>query len=154
MDEQMKLNQLFSHWKQVRDDLLSTIDKFEDEELTFVPFESSMPAGQIMLHIGDAEEGWFRYVVRRELEEWPDYNLKVYPTTEAIKAQLTIIHARTEMFLESLGLNDLERIIDMPKRDYRLSLGWIIWHVLEHEIHHRGELSLILGMLGRAGLDV
>jgi uncharacterized damage-inducible protein DinB len=35
-----------------------------------------------------------------------------------------------------------------------LSLGWIIWHVLEHEIHHRGELSLILGLLGREGLDV
>jgi len=33
-------------------------------------------------------------------------------------------------------------------------LGWIIWHVLEHEIHHRGELSLILGLLGREGLDV
>ncbi|MGB3714538.1 MAG: DinB family protein [Candidatus Promineifilaceae bacterium] len=150
----MKLSQLFSHWKQVRDDLLSTIDKFDDEELTFVPFESSMSAGQIMLHIGDAEEGWFRYVVSRVLEEWPDYDLEAYPTTEAIKDQLITVHTRTEKFLESLGLNDLERIIDMPKRDYRLSLGWIIWHVLEHEIHHRGELSLILGMFGRAGLDV
>jgi uncharacterized damage-inducible protein DinB len=154
MEEQMKLSQLFSHWKQVRDDLLSTIDKFDDEELTFVPFDSSMPVGQIMLHIGDAEEGWFSYVVRRELEEWPDYTLEAYPTTEAIKTKLTTVHTRTETFLESLGLNDLERIIDMPNRDYRLSLGWIIWHVLEHEIHHRGELSLILGMLGRAGLDV
>ena len=34
------------------------------------------------------------------------------------------------------------------------SLQWIIWHVLEHEIHHRGELSFILGTLGRTGLDV
>ena len=135
-------------------DSLSTIDKFDDEELSFVPFESSMPAGQIMLHIGDAEEGWFRYVVNRELKEWPDFDLEAYPTTESIKAQLTVIHARTEKFLETLDLNDLERTIDMPKSDYRLSLGWIIWHVLEHEIHHRGELSLILGMLGREGLDV
>jgi uncharacterized damage-inducible protein DinB len=30
----------------------------------------------------------------------------------------------------------------------------VIWHVLEHEIHHRGELSLIHGLLGREGLDV
>ena len=34
------------------------------------------------------------------------------------------------------------------------TLRWIIWHVLEHEIHHRGELSLALGLLGREGLDV
>jgi uncharacterized damage-inducible protein DinB len=26
--------------------------------------------------------------------------------------------------------------------------------VLEHEVHHRGELSLIHGLLGREGLDV
>jgi uncharacterized damage-inducible protein DinB len=25
---------------------------------------------------------------------------------------------------------------------------WIVWHVLEHEIHHGGELSLALGMSG------
>jgi uncharacterized damage-inducible protein DinB len=28
-----------------------------------------------------------------------------------------------------------------------------LWHLLEHELHHRGELSLMLGLLGRAGLD-
>jgi uncharacterized damage-inducible protein DinB len=35
-----------------------------------------------------------------------------------------------------------------------IPLRWIIWHVLEHEVHHRGELSLILGLLGKEGLDV
>ena len=29
---------------------------------------------------------------------------------------------------------------------------WIIWHVLEHEIHHGGELSLALGSYGLAGI--
>jgi uncharacterized damage-inducible protein DinB len=29
---------------------------------------------------------------------------------------------------------------------------WIIWHVLEHEIHHGGELSLALGSHGLAGI--
>ena len=26
-------------------------------------------------------------------------------------------------------------------------------HIIEHETHHRGELSLILGLFGRQGLD-
>jgi uncharacterized damage-inducible protein DinB len=150
----MKLSKVFSHWKQVRGDLLSTIDKFEDEELSFAPFESSWSAGQIMLHIGDAEEGWFRRVVSREIDEWPDYNLDKYPTTESIKAKLDEIHDRTEDLLDSLELDDLDRVIQSPWSEYRFSLGWIIWHVLEHEIHHRAELSLILGLLGREGLDV
>jgi uncharacterized damage-inducible protein DinB len=33
-----------------------------------------------------------------------------------------------------------------------LSREWIIWHVLEHEIHHGGELSLALGTQGLLGI--
>jgi len=31
---------------------------------------------------------------------------------------------------------------------------WIVWHVLEHEIHHGGELSLALGGYGLQGIDM
>jgi len=64
------------------------------------------------------------------------------------------IHLRlSDHILETLELDDLNKIIEFPW-DEEGRLGWIVWHVIEHEIHHRGELSLILGMLGREGLDV
>lgn len=150
----MKPSQIFAHWKQIRADLLSTIDKFSDAELAYAPFEASWPAGRIMLHIADAENGWFRYVVARELSDWPTgYRIANYPTTEAIKVALTEVHGRTEEYLEALEPADLQRNVETPWGG-SLSLQWIIWHVVEHEIHHRGELSLILGLLGREGLDV
>jgi len=31
---------------------------------------------------------------------------------------------------------------------------YIVWHVAEHDVHHGGEISLILGMHGLAGLDL
>ena len=34
---------------------------------------------------------------------------------------------------------------------YELSRSWIIYHVLEHDLHHGGEISLILGMNGLPG---
>ncbi|HEY8601698.1 MAG TPA: DinB family protein [Thermomicrobiales bacterium] len=34
------------------------------------------------------------------------------------------------------------------------SRGWIIWHVLEHDIHHGGEVSLTLGSHGLPALDL
>ena len=150
----MKLSQLFSHWAQIRRELLDTIDKFDDADLQFVPFEGAWPAGQVMLHIADAERGWFDYVVRRQVPEWPpDLLLADHPTVDAIKAVLVDVHLCTEAYLASLDLKDLDNVISRPwGRD--LTLGWIIWHVLEHEIHHRGELSLMLGLLGREGLDV
>ena len=32
--------------------------------------------------------------------------------------------------------------------------GWIVWHVLEHDIHHGGEISQILGSHELPGLDM
>ena len=30
----------------------------------------------------------------------------------------------------------------------QLSRAWIVWHVLEHDLHHGGEISHTLGMHG------
>lgn len=150
----MKLSRMFDQWRQVRSGLLVTMDKFSDHELSFIPFDSSRSVGQIMLHIAGAEEGWFRYVIGREYDEWPpEYSLADYPAVGSIKALLTEVHARTEAYLDLQDLADLDSMIDAPWGK-SIPHGWIIWHVLEHEIHHRGELSLTLGLLGREGLDV
>ncbi len=146
--------QFFSHWQQIRADLLAVLDKFNDEDLAFVPFAGSWPVGRIMLHIANAEEGWFRYAVRWELDRWPEpHQLKDYPTIEAIKSVLLTVHEQTEAYLRTLTEADLTQLVELPWGE-SAPLLWIIWHVVEHEIHHRGELSFVLGLLGREGLDV
>jgi uncharacterized damage-inducible protein DinB len=70
-----------------------------------------------------------------------------------IKSALTEVHSATEAYLETLVEADLEREIEAPWGGV-FRLEWIIWHVREHEILHRGELSFILGTLGKKGLDV
>ena len=146
-------SQIFQHWEHVRTDLFTTIDKFSDDELTFTPFKGSWPVGQIMLHIADCEDNWLYGVVQQQIQPWIFYNLSDYPNKASIKQLLDRAHLNTIVFLDRLGESDLDK--KYPTTDgqsYRL--GWIIWHVLEHEIHHRGELSLALGLLGREGLDV
>jgi uncharacterized damage-inducible protein DinB len=32
--------------------------------------------------------------------------------------------------------------------------AWVVWHVIEHDVHHSGEISLILGSHGLPGLDL
>lgn len=149
----MKASQLFGHWHQVRHDLLATIDKFTQEELSYAPFKGSWPVGQIMLHIADCEDNWMHGVVRQEIKPWVFYDLSDYPNRHAIKQLLDQAHQKTIAFLDELDEQDLKKIYQTPD-DESFSLYWIIWHVLEHEIHHRGELSLALGLLGREGLDV
>jgi hypothetical protein len=37
---------------------------------------------------------------------------------------------------------------------YEVSRSWVIYHVLEHDLHHGSEVSLILGMHGLQPLDI
>lgn len=150
----MKASDVFFHWKEVRTDLFRALDMLSDEQLSFVPREGMWSLGETVRHIANTEEGWFRYVVERKYAQWPpDYSAADYPTVESIKALLTDVHARTQAFLEPLTLEDLEQIIDSPSGE-QIPLKWIVWHVIDHEIHHRGEVFLMLGLMGMEGPDM
>ena len=146
--------QIVSHWAKVHEDLLALVDQFTDEELRFVSYEGAWSAGQVMLHIATAERGWFQHAVRHDLPTWPEaFPLEAYATTEAIIALLSEVHAETTHYLDTLDTADLTNWVALPWGESRPLLD-VIWHVVEHEIHHRGELSLMLGQLGRSGLAV
>ena len=50
--------------------------------------------------------------------------------------------------------SDLQDPFFINWRNREESRGWVVWHMLEHEIHHGGELSFTLGTHGLAGVDV
>jgi uncharacterized damage-inducible protein DinB len=148
----MTLDEMFAHWDNyVRPGLLETIGKFDDSELDHVPYDGSWTVGQIIAHIGGAEDFWFRQVVTREVEDTPPD--PVLTTVAEAVSFLDGVHAHTRSFLAGQTMDDLQRQIEAPW-GARFPLSFVIWHVIEHEVHHRGELSLILGTLGREGLDV
>lgn len=105
-------------------------------------------------HIASAEDAWFRCVVTREVGEWPPpFGCEDYPSVTSIKALLSKVHARTDAYLSTLDATDPDQVVELPWGG-EVPLRWVIWHVLEHEIHHRGEIFLMLGLLGKEAPDV
>lgn len=49
-------------------------------------------------------------------------------------------------------VEDMDASIVGPSRTHRR--GWVVWHVMEHDLHHGGEISQILGSNGLQGLDL
>jgi uncharacterized damage-inducible protein DinB len=148
----MNVWQIFKHWKGIRADLLAGLELFSDEQLAFRPapkYERSV--GDIARHIASAEDYWFQHVVGGQPHA--QFTAEQYPTLEAIKFALADVHQKTLAFLDSLTVADLERKFTSPSGNQH-SLYWIIWHVIDHECHHRGELYLCLGMLGIEGPDL
>ena len=149
----MDAHELFSHSEEVRAGLLQALDLLTEEQLAFVPREGLWSLRTVALHIATAEEGWFRYIATQEVDQWPEVDESDYPTVASIQALLTQVHDRTTAYLQSLNVTDLDRIIT-TFWGAKVSLRWIIWHVLEHEISHRGEIYLMLGLMGMEAPDV
>ena len=150
----MKVDEYLGRWRAVRRGLIIALEMLGDDQLAFVPREGLWSLGTVARHIANAEEGWFRYVVTRELPNWPgEYSAREYPTVGSIAALLREVHSRTESYLGSAGSGALDRQVDLPWGEV-LTLHDIVWHVLEHEIHHRGEIYLMLGMMGLGAPDV
>jgi uncharacterized damage-inducible protein DinB len=47
---------------------------------------------------------------------------------------------------------DLNASVVRPDRTH--DRGWVVWHVMEHDLHHGGEVSQILGSNGLPALDL
>ena len=110
--------------------------------------------GDVARHIANAEEGWFRHIVTRELNDWPSaYTAQDYPSVDAVKALLQEVNSSTVAYLKDVDAVDVDQRIQLPWGP-EVTLRWVVWHVLEHEIHHRGEIYLMVGLLGMEAPDV
>jgi uncharacterized damage-inducible protein DinB len=144
---------MLTAWGGVRTGLIATVEKFGDDELGFRALPRGYSAAETVLHIAQEEDGEVRYGMTRELAAFPDaLDAARYPSAAALVAALGDVHARTLAYVQGLNDADLAADVETPWGLTR-PLGELLWHVLEHEVHHRGELSLMLGMLGREGLD-
>lgn len=144
----MNAAQYFDHWNTVHRDLLRAVAVLNDDDLSFKPASKyARTVKGILLHIINVEESWIHYVTRRALPDWPeeDHSLN---TVMAIQDRLKEVFAETMLFLNSVPVEDLNRVVQVPENGVP-KLSWILWHVLEQHIHHRGELFLCLSLLGK-----
>jgi uncharacterized damage-inducible protein DinB len=149
----MKAAKIIQIWSQIRGGLLETINKFTDEDLNYIAFENGYSVKQIMLHIAHEEYGEIQYGLTHKLNEFPSpFRESEYQGLESVRALLASVHHETIAYLKSLDDNELENEFEAWWGETKPLIDFIL-HVMEHEIHHRGELSLILGLLGREGLD-
>ncbi len=144
----MNAAQFFDHWYVAWRDLLLAVDLLSDEHLSFRPAKAHpRDLGDILRHIINLEQGWIHYVIWRKLPGWPEVDVKRLSTVAAIKEEMQRVHGETMDYLASVSVEEFGRIVQVPD-DGAPKLQWILWHVFEQQIHHRGELFLCMSMLG------
>lgn len=144
----MNAAEYFDHWEKIRRDLMRAVAVLQDRDLEFRPSqEYDRTVGDILRHIINVEDGWIHFVVRREHDSWPAEKTEATGTVAGIRSELERVHQKTMKYLSQVPAEDFNRIVQVPQ-DGTPKLGWILWHVIEQQIHHRGELFLCLSLLG------
>jgi uncharacterized damage-inducible protein DinB len=145
----MNAAQFFDHWNTVHRDLLHAVAVLSDKDLEFQPAKRyERTVGGIIRHIINLERGWIHFVVSRTLDDWPDEEAARLNTVEKLRQELESVFSQTMNFLATIPVEDFNRVVQVPG-DGVPKLSWILWHVFEQEIHHRGELFLCLSLLGK-----
>lgn len=147
--------EIFKHWKDVRESLYRALDSLSSDQLAFCPREGLWSLHETVCHIAGMEDTWFRYYVTGEMRSWKeaDYKPADFPTPEALKDLLETVHARVVALYAEDADSKLKEVVALPWGP-KVEQGWVVWHVLEHEIHHRGEIYLMMGLIGIEPPDV
>lgn len=135
----MTVRKLFSHWDEIRDGLEKALMALRPDLLEFRPSDDALTIGAIFRHIVGAEVYWIQKVALGQWEMNARFSSDAFPTKETILELLRRTHQPTLAFLESLAFEDLQRECTSQEGEI-FSISWIIWHTLEHEIHHKGQI--------------
>jgi uncharacterized damage-inducible protein DinB len=163
VEQTARLIDFYKGWENYQKSLVETIAPLTSEQLAF-PLGSHETIGELVSHMIGARYFWFHVWMGAEnpdlvqLEQWDDE--AAVPDAGALVAMLEITWKMIADALARWTAEDLWQEFSTPDsigENMRAAFPprnrqWMIWHTFEHEIHHGGELSLVLGDHGLTGV--
>lgn len=164
----LSLMTFYKGWETYQQSLVETIAPLSSEQLAFPAASHHWTIGMLAQHMVANRVWWFQLWMGEgspdlaPIAHWDPGEVGEPPALEV--AELVAgLKSTWGMIAEALAHwtpADLGHVFSPPaslsEAEQRifgeLTRQWIIWHVLEHEIHHGGELSLALGGYGLAGV--
>lgn len=152
---------IYQNWRGYQEKLRACVAPLNSEHLALQPAPGMWPVGQIVQHIISVRAGWFSGTLQEEDAAMNDYMLwgqRDSPDRSAAELArgLDETWAFMEARLQRWTPDDCAQTFpdEWDGQVYQVSRSWVIYHVLEHDLHHGSEVSLILSMHGLRGLDL
>ena len=155
-DDNATLTTFYTAWKTYQDQIKETIAPLTAEQLALRAAPRLRSIGENAAHIIGCRAGWFTFVLGENADEevkaTTDWDQPEAPARSA--AELVRGLERTWQLMSGCLArwtpDDMQQTFpdDWDGVQVQLSRAWVVWHVLEHDLHHGGEISLTMGMHG------
>ncbi len=160
-DQTYLVSTFYDGWHAYQDELIRAIAPLSDERLLLRAAPKLRTVGQIATHIIGARARWF-YMgweeggdVFRKLGGWDRRGRKTRTAAELVYG----LEATWAGMHEAIGRWTPEQWAETwPGEDDSepdiVTRQWVIWHLIEHDLHHGGEISITLGVNGIKALQL
>jgi uncharacterized damage-inducible protein DinB len=152
-------------WGNYQHALVQTIAPLSSEQLALSVEPHQRSIGELLDHMIGARFNWFHLWMGEGAPDldWnddEDTDESAVPEAASLVAMFEKSWHVISSALDRWTSADLEQLIVPPdshqawlrkqglEEEPPHTRQWIVWHVMEHEIHHGGELSLTLGTYG------
>jgi uncharacterized damage-inducible protein DinB len=148
------LETFYKGWHDYQVLLIQALAPLTAEQLALRSAPHQWPVGTLAAHIVATRAGWFHYDIGEGSDETAP--LTEWDETTVLTADELVqgLEATWRLMSDALARwspEEMSRPFDVTPPDGitdTYTRQWIIWHLIEHDLHHGGEISLTLGMHG------
>ncbi|GCE07244.1 DinB family protein [Dictyobacter aurantiacus] len=157
-EDNFTLTAFYSSWKEYQDHIKEALASISAEQLALRPAPHLRSIGETIMHIVACRAYWFAAfmddVDGNEMKMYADWNEDALQLGASIPTIAELAHGldHTWQFmahhLARWSPEDMRKTFpdEYDGKQFDVSRAWVVWHVLEHDLHHGGELSLTLGI--------
>ena len=149
----------------MRNETLKGIEHLSKEQLHKSPLDGEYPVGSYLMHLAECDIFWLEVLSGTEqsadlkekcfYDKWFDPSQPPAPPVNpmALSEYREVIDAARKNFIDYISkmkdsqLED-EVLLKGKTKETTLQKKWIIYHLLEHEAHHRGQMFMLIRKAG------
>jgi len=138
--------EMFDYFDKVRKRTMRVVACVPPERVDWTHKEGAFTLGDLMRHVAAAERWMFAENAQRRPSRYPGHGKELAGGYDDIVAYMRTMHDEAMAIFNSLGEDDLNAKCKTPDGAEITVWKWMRL-MIEHEIHHRGQIYLYLAML-------
>ena len=144
-------------WQNYQNQLSRALAQLEPAQLALRAAPNLSSIEELACHIISVRAGWFHFNLQEGDADLTAFTTWAQPGSPQRSARELVsgLEKTWQVIQEVLGrytLSDLQATVqdEWKGQIYILTRGWVIWHVMEYDLHHGGEIAYSLGIHGLA----
>ena len=137
------------YWRRIRGRTMAVARCIPGDRFDWSPGHGAMTIGDLVRHLAVTERWLFVEVARGGQSAYLSHGPELGQSLEEVLGLLTRLHDESLGIIEQLTVDEWERPVCTPGGATMPAWKWLR-AMVEHEVHHRGQLYLALRLCGVA----